>query len=75
MFLIGLVESQRDRQIEDLMKRVERKKWEAYPENDLKSKNNGNTSDEYNDYEIRVWCDMMMMVINWCREGEQGKLC
>lgn len=54
MFLIGLVESQRDRQIEDLMKRVERKKREAYPENDLKSKNNGNTSDEHNDYEIRV---------------------
>ena len=54
VFLIGLVESQHDKQIEDLIKRVERKKREAYRENDVNSKINGDTSDKYDDYKIRV---------------------
>ena len=54
VFLIGLVESQHDKQIEDLIKRVERKKREAYRENDVNSKIKGDTSDKYDDYKIRV---------------------
>ena len=54
VFLIGLVESQHDKQIEDLVKRVERKKREAYRENDVNSKIKGDTSDKHDDYKIRV---------------------
>ena len=52
MFLTGLFQSHRCKLIEDLVKRVERKKREEYRENDLNSKVNGNAFDEYNDDEI-----------------------
>ena len=47
----GLVQSHHDNQIEDLIKRLERKKREEYHEN---SKNDGITVDEHDDYEIKV---------------------
>ena len=55
MFLIDcLVQSHHDNQIEDLIKSLERKKREEDHENDLNSKIDGATVDEYDDYEIRV---------------------
>ena len=58
MFLIEcLVQSHHDDQIEDLIKRLERKKREEYRENDLNSKTDGVAVDEYDDYEISVWHD------------------
>ena len=52
MFLTGLVQSHHDKLIEDLINRVERKKREESRGNDLNSKINGDTFDEYVDYEI-----------------------
>ena len=58
MFLIEcLVQSHHDDQIEDLIKRLERKKREEDHENDSNSKTDGVAVDKYDDYEIRVWYD------------------
>ena len=54
MFLPGLLQSHHDKLIEDLIKRVGRKRREESRENDLNSKINGNTFDEYDNYEVEV---------------------
>lgn len=49
MYFLGLVQSHLDKQIEDLAKRVERRKREESRENYLNNKINGNTFGEYDD--------------------------
>lgn len=54
IYLTGLVLSHDDKLIEDLIKRVERKRREESRKNDLDSKINGDAFYEYGDYEIRM---------------------
>lgn len=54
IYLTGVVQSHGDKLIEDLIKRVERKRREESRKNDLNSKINGDTFAEYGDYEIRM---------------------